>query len=360
MKRNMVRLIAFLHSFALIFSTTSVAADKLEFLAGGEEARVNIPAQRARLLEPFGAEYDEQGYLWIIEMASGNRLLKVNRDGVLEHVAGMMGPRNEKSETLIDGPGLNAVFHGPHNLAIMGPDEVFISDTWNGRIRVWEQKLNSLSCLAGYSIDKPLARTQGPYCIALNPDKTVLYIANLQQIYARDMQSGAMSLVAGNGRKGIPIDGTLAVDSPLVDPRAIAADKQGNIYVLERNGNALRVVRPSGKIETLVNRTGKKGNGLEEGPALDIGLNGPKHLCIDVDGGVLIADAESNTIRKYDPQQRTLRRLVGTGKAGKGSLASPPLECMLSRPHGVSVQSSTGNIVVTDSYNNRVLLLRRE
>lgn len=360
MKQTMVCLMTFVCGLTLMLSSISNAADKLELLAGGDEAQVDIPAQQARLLEPFGAEYDEQGHLWIIEMASGNRLLKVNHDGLLEHVAGKLGPRNDKGETLIDGPGLNAIFHGPHNLAIMGPSEVFISDTWNGRIRVWDQKLNSLSCLPGYSVDKPLARTQGPYCIALNPDKTILYIANLQQIYARDMQSGAMSLVAGNGKKGIPIDGNLAVDSPLVDPRAIAADNRGNIYILERNGNALRVVRPSGKIETLVNRTGKKGNGLEEGPALDIGLNGPKHLCIDVDGGVLIADAESNTIRKYDPQQRTIKRLIGTGKGGKGNLALSPLECMLARPHGVSVQASTGNVVVTDSYNNRVLLLRRE
>ena len=30
------------------------------------------------------------------------------------------------------------------------------------------------------------------------------------------------------------------VDAPLVDPRAVAVDHQGNIYVLERGGNALR------------------------------------------------------------------------------------------------------------------------
>jgi|694.fasta_scaffold01531_8 DNA-binding beta-propeller fold protein YncE len=359
MKRNLVLLMTFVYGVTLMLSNISVAADKLELLAGGEEAQVNIPAQRAQLLEPFGAEFDEQGELWIIEMASGNRLLKVNREGVLEHIAGIIGPRKDNKETLVDGPGLKALFYGPHNLAIMGPGEVFISDTWNGRIRVWNQMLNNLSCLPGYSVDKPQARTQGPYCVALNPDKTILYLANLQQVYARDLHSGAMTLVAGNGKKGIPIDGTMAVESPLVDPRAIAADEQGNLYILERNGNALRVVRPSGKIETLVNRTGKKGNGLEEGRAIDIGLNGPKHLCIDIDGGVLIADAESNTIRKYDPQKRTIKRLIGTGKTGKGSLDSSPLECMLARPHGVSVQASTGNIVVTDSYNNRVLLLRR-
>lgn len=342
-------------------SACVVGQDRLELLAGGSIAKVGIPAREAQLLEPFAAEYDEFNRLWIVEMARGNRLLRVGSDGLLEHIAGRIGPRRVgEEEMLVDGAADRAAFHGPHNLAIINSKEILIGDTWNGRIRRWTEGTGEVDSLAGYAIDMDRARSDGPYCITLSPDKKTLYIANLQRVFARDMQSGELRIVAGNGKKGVPEDGTPAISSPLVDPRAVAADRDGNIYVLERGGNALRVVDALGMIRTVVNRSGKKGNGLEEGEALDIGLNGPKHLCIDPEGAVLIADAESHTIRRYDPKTGMLTRLAGTGKSGKGDLKLPPRECMLSRPHGVSVQSSTGKIVITDSYNDRVLLLSND
>ena len=357
----MSRLTCFLWMIVLCVCSLVTGADRFELLAGGSVSAVGIPAVEAKLLEPFGAEYDEKDQLWIIEMAKGNRLLRVDRDGKLMHMAGKMGGRQEgEEETLVDGRALEATFHGPHNLAILRPEEIFVGVTWNGRIRVWMERTDYVACMAGYTVQQDKARNEGPYCVTLSPDKKTLYIANLLQVYARDMSSGDMRVVAGNGKKGVPVDGARAIDSPLVDPRAVTVDKDGNVYILERNGHALRVVDSSGLIYTVVNRSGKKGTGLEEGVALDIGLNGPKHLCIDVDGCVIIADAESHTIRRYCPKKRTITRLAGTGKSGKGDLSLPPRECMLNRPHGVSLQRSTGQLVITDSYNDRVLLLRHE
>ena len=56
------------------------------------------------------------------------------------------------------------------------------------------------------------------------------------------------------------------VTAPLVDPRAVAADRSGNVYVLERSGHALRVVDPAGKIRTIVG-TGEKGASGDGGSA---------------------------------------------------------------------------------------------
>lgn len=347
-------------TFACIPIARLSGDESLVLLAGGDDETVGVAAKEAKLFEPFAAEYDDNGELWIIEMAQGNRLLRVNRQGKLEHVAGAMGGRDEKKgETFQDGAALDALFHGPHNLAIREAGEVWISDTWNGKIRVWKGITGEVRSLEHYGTDKGLARAQGPYCITFSPDKRTLHIANLRQVLAYDLQKGSVSVVAGNGEKGIPADGTRAVDAPLVDPRAAAADQEGNIYILERNGNALRVVRPSGMIETLVNRSGKAGDGLKEGAALDVKLNGPKHLCLDIDGGVIIADAENHVIRKYDPKTRTIQCLVGNGKKGRGELGTPPRSFMLARPHGVSVDRATGHLVITDSYNNRVLMLKR-
>src|SRR5207247_8607588 len=134
------------------------------------------------------------------------------------------------------------------------------------------------------------AKFSGIYCICLDPAGERLYLDDLdnRRIRMIDLKSGIVSTVAGNGERGKPTDGSTATSSPLVDPRAVAVDKSGNIYVLERSGNALRVVDSQGKIRTIAG-TGEKGASGDGGDALNATMNGPKHLCIDRDGSVLIA-----------------------------------------------------------------------
>lgn len=49
-----------------------------------------------------------------------------------------------------------------------------------------------------------------------------------------DLHSGIVKTIAGNGNRGIPEDGTMATEAPLVDPRAVCSDEAGNVYVLGR------------------------------------------------------------------------------------------------------------------------------
>jgi glucose/arabinose dehydrogenase len=126
------------------------------------------------------------------------------------------------------------------------------------------------------------------------------------------------------------------------------------VYILERNGHALRVVGRDGKIRTVVNAAGKKGAEGDGGDALVATMNGPKHLCVDRDDNVIIADAENNLIRKYVPATGKILRVAGTGKKGADGLNGPPQQCELNRPHGVTVHRD-GTLFITDSYNNRIL-----
>jgi len=146
------------------------------------------------------------------------------------------------------------------------------------------------------------------------------------------------------------------VDEPLVDPRAVAADDQGNVYVLERSGNALRVVYASGKIKTVAG-TGKAGYGGDGGPALAAMMNGPKHLCVEKSGDVLIADTENHVIRRFKVKEGTMELVAGTGKMGSDGVGRAAIRCQLNRPHGV-FERADGTIFIADSENNRVLQLK--
>ena len=163
--------------------------------------------------------------------------------------------------------------------------------------------------------------------------------------------------MAGNGQTGVPKDGAVAIEAPLVDPRAVAANAKGDIYILERSGNALRVVGRDGTIRTVAG-TGAKGSGGDGGAAIEATLNGPKHLCVDHEGNVLIADSENHLIRKYIPATGKIVRVAGTGKKGANGLNGPPEQAELSQPHGVTVHRD-GTLYIADSSNGRIVKIAK-
>ena len=137
----------------------------------------------------------------------------------------------------------------------------------------------------------------------------------------------------------------LAHEPRMNQPNDLAIDAKGNLYVLERNGNALRIVRPNGSIFTLAG-TGKKGT--QDGPAKQATFSGPKHLCLDGQGNVIIADDNNHLIRLYDPKTKSVSTILGGDAEPKSKL---------NRPHGVSI-APDGALWVSDSWNNRVVILR--
>jgi streptogramin lyase len=326
---------------------------RVQLVAGGEREQVNIPADQARLREPFGTSFGSDGSLWIVEMASGNRLLKIDSSGNLQHMAG----QSKAGFSGDNGAGLSAQFNGPHNIAMHPQGSILIADTWNGRVRQYDPIRNLVSSLAGYEVSLESAKKSGPYCVTVSFDGKEVYVADLLRVFAIDLKTHTIRYIAGNGEKGVPKDDAMAIDSPLVDPRAAAADRLGNVYILERNGHSLRVVDPSGKIRTVVNAAGRKGNSGDGGLALAATMNGPKHLAIDPQNRVVIADAENHLVRRYDPTSGLIERIAGTGEKGASGIGKSPLECQLARPHGVTFHPTTGELYITDSYNYRILRL---
>jgi DNA-binding beta-propeller fold protein YncE len=342
---------------------SAALAEKLVLVAGGGDGPDGTEAAKARLIQPFGVDFDGDDIL-IAEMVKGERLRAVKPNGKLVTLAGSEGMKGDAGDT---GPALKAAFNGMHSLAVGGDGKVYLADTWNNRVRVFNPKHSTVAAFAGTG-EKGFAGDGGPareakfggcFCVAFNPDKKNLFITDLdnRRIRKVDMKTGIVTTVAGNGEKGIPKDGADAVKQPLVDPRAAAADKDGNLYILERGGHALRVVDAKGKIKTIAG-TGKAGLGA--GEALKSAMNGPKHLCIDRDGSVLIADTENHRIVRYSPKDGMLTPVAGTGKKGTAGVGGDPLKAEFNQPHGVNVHPKTGDIFIADSSNGRVLKIVKE
>jgi len=331
---------------------------RVVLVAGGETAAVGIPATQAKLTAPFGIARHPDASLRLVELAGG-RYLKIDAQGVLSQLGG----NGAKGYAGDGGPVRDAVFNSPHSLAIASSGDVYIADTLNYCVRRVDGRTGVITTLAGTGVngysgdDGPASRAQcsGVYCVALSPDDRRLYLADLENRRVRvvDLATGMITTIAGNGERGVPADGALAKDSPLVDPRAVAVDSQGNVYILERGGHALRVVDASGRIRTVAG-TGARGYGGDGGPALQAEMRGPKHLCLDGEENVIIADTDNHVIRKYLPREGRIVAVAGAGRQGAAGVPGPAGEVELNFPHGVFLDAD-GSLLIVDSMNNRVL-----
>ena len=294
------------------------------------------------LKQPFGVDFDAKGNMFIAELGGG-RVLRLSPDNILTTIAGD-GSKSYKGD---GGPAKAGTFNGMHNVAVTPQGEAFISDSWNFCVRKIDSK-GIISTVVGtgkrgYGGDGgPLRKAAFTYtmCITMNAAHDKIYIADIQnrRIRVADLKANKVTTIAGNGKRGVPKDGAVATEAPLVDPRAVAPDSKGNVYVLERGGHALRVVRPNGKIFTVAG-TGKKGR--RDGLGKQATLGAPKHICVDDKDNVYIADEANDRIRKFDPRTGMVSTVLGHGKVKLGY------------PHGVTWEK--GKLYVVDTGHNRIL-----
>jgi sugar lactone lactonase YvrE len=309
-------------------------------------------AKAARLIEPFGVAFDRQGNWYICEY-KGQRVTKVDTKGSISIFA---GGDDQNSEGSARG---RLEFNDPHGLVISKDQRMYVADTLNHRALKIDLKTGRAGVVAGvgragYSGDggpAVEATFNQFYAVDINQGGDKLYITDLgnRRVRLLDLKSGVVTTIAGDGQSGVPADGADAAQSPLVDPRATAVDSKGNLYILERRGNALRVVDKAGKIRTVIAPGAVAGAGAP-------GLNGPKHLCVDLKDNVIIADTENHLILKYNPKGGAVEVIAGSGEKGDRLVTGDPLKTQLNRPHGVFVHPS-GALYISDSENNRVLKL---
>jgi sugar lactone lactonase YvrE len=129
----------------------------------------------------------------------------------------------------------------------------------------------------------------------------------------------------------------------------------GDLYLALREGNA--ILRIDARTQTLhrIAGTGKQGYAGDGGPAMNATLGGPKGLAY-APGELFVADTENHAVRRVDLTTGVITTVLGTGVRGDGPETSP-LDCKLSRPHGVLADAS-GTVYVTDSEAHRIRVMK--
>jgi sugar lactone lactonase YvrE len=253
----------------------------------------------------------------------------------------------------------------PHEIAFDARGHLYIAERDNHVVRKVDGSTGVISTLAGTGVAgfsgdggaASRAELRQPHSIAIGPDGELLVcdIGN-HRIRAVDLSTGTIETIGGTGEQLPTPDGAPLKGAPLNGPRTMVIDRDGTIYLALREGNALYRIAPRTRTLHHLAGTGEQGYSGDGGPARLAKLAGPKGLALS-GRSLYLADTESHTIRRVDLDRGTIVTVLGTGVRGDGP-ETDPLQCRLSRPHGLFA-GTDGTLYVADSEAHRIRVLRR-
>jgi DNA-binding beta-propeller fold protein YncE len=257
------------------------------------------------------------------------------------------------------GAATNASLNLPHEIQFDAAGNLYIAERDSHVIRKVDGKTGNISTIAGTGVagfsgdGGPASRAQlrQPHSIAVDASGRLLIcdVGN-HRIRQVDLSSNRIETYAGTGERQPTADGALLKGTPLNGPRTMAFDREGNLYLALREGNAIfRIALEDATLHHLAG-TGEQGYSGDGGPAVRAKLAGPKGLAY-ANGRLYVADTENHVVRCIDIATGMITTVLGTGQRGDGP-EPDPLRCALARPHGVVADS--GRLYVGDSEAHRI------
>lgn len=163
--------------------------------------------------------------------------------------------------------------------------------------------------------------------------------------------AGTIITVAGTGATGSSGDGGMSFNAGLYNPRAVALDRSGNLYIADQNNNRIRRVDTNYVITTFAGK-GSAGYSGDGGMATNALLYAPNGVALDSAGNLFIADCSNNRIRKVDTNG-IITTFAGKGTSGFSGDGNQATNAALNVPGGIAFDLA-GNLFIADYGNNRI------
>jgi NHL repeat len=266
------------------------------------------------------------------------------------------------------GPAVDAQLSLPIALAFDAQGNLYISDHGNDVIRKVDTN-GIITTVAGVGPSDTFVKgqwvpgvqpkggdggpaTQGvlesPWGITFDANGN-LYIADREHQAIREVDTnGIITTVAGTGVRGYSGDGGPAAKAKLNKPLGVVFDGSRNMYIADESNARIRKVDTSGTITT-VGGTGGLGCSGNGGPATAASIENPHGIGFGPDGSMYISEGVCNAVRKIDTHG-TILPVFGTGTAGCTGLdGGSALAAALSNPGDLTFDAR-GNLYVDDLY----------
>jgi sugar lactone lactonase YvrE len=343
----------------------------------------------ARFHNPAGVWLDSTGNLYIAdqwdnkirEVTTGANAIVTTVAGT--GVAGFGGDGGKASAAELDGP-LAVILDSAGNMTI--------ADSGNGRIRQFVVKSIINTKAGGGSIGDGGAATAAeladPVTVAWDSTGANYYIADSANNRIREVTTSGISTVVGDGLPSVWEllqwgDGGSALLATLLNPKGVAVDATGNLYIADTGDSVVRAVNTQATAVTILgvtiqpgdiatvagsglsceNPTGVCGDGA---PATGSGarITYPAAVTLDGHGNLYISDYFDNRVREVlavagncgtytNLKVGYMCTLAGTGVVGSTGDGGPATSAKLHYPYGLAVDSGN-NVYIADSMNNRI------
>ena len=306
------------------------------------------PASGATITYIATVAVDRSGNVLVADAGAG-RIRKVDRTtNIITTEAGGSGE---------GAPAISAILFTPRGVAVDASGNVYIADTFHHRIRKVNAVTKAITTIAGTGTPgvsgdggpATAARIFTPFGVRLDRLGN-LYIADDDNYRIRkiDAATGIISTVAGNGSNDFSGDGGPATAAALSEPKAVAVDTAGNLYIADPFNARIRFVNAATGIIT----TFAGGGMLDDGArATDASLYQPSGVAVDAAGNVYIADTGNSRIRRVDAVTRIITTVAGGGVDFNDGVAATAARLVF--PFGVAIDAS-GNLYVADTGTSRI------
>lgn len=167
----------------------------------------------------------------------------------------------------------------------------------------------------------------------------------------KEDQNARLTLVAGNGRLGYSGDDGPATSAQLYDPRGVAVDSAGNVYIADAWNHRIRRVSGGG-ISTAAG-TGTRGFSGDGGQAPSAQLDSPTGLALD-GGGNLYIGFWNHRVRRVSASG-IITTVAGTGVPGYSGDGGPATSAQLYFPFRIAADGTGSVYLGTYAYAVRKL-----
>lgn len=301
------RLLSAIFSAALTAQSTGYT---IETFAGSTWTGDGRVAKDAVLVQPQAIAADPAGNLYISD-AADHRIRRVAPTGLIETVAGTGSPGYRGDA----GPANKALLRSPYGLAADAAGNLFVADLGNGCVRriAADGSIQtyagggSQSVSAGAAIKATNAKLIQPRDVAVDRIGN-LYISDFAAHYVYQVTpDGVLSVVAGTGQPGSMIFSAPAVNAPLAYPAGLAVDPTGALYIADSGNKRVRRLA-FGWLTTVVDNA-----------AREMEFVTPTGLACDTLGRLFIADGGARTTVLFPDGTFTSVAIGGTAIALRNS-----------------------------------------
>lgn len=313
----------------------------------------NGPAVSAQLRHPYGVVVDSTGTRYFSEFGN-HRVRRITSDGKISTIAGT-GTKGFSGDC---GPAVSAQLNVPRGVAVDSAGSVYIADSDNHRVR--KITADGKICTVVGTGTKGFGGDGGPATAAQLDDPRgvavdsagVLYVSEYNNRRVRKITTdGLISTVAGTGTAGSDGDGGPAVLAQLNRPRGVAVGRAGDLYIVDAGSHRVRKVAADGKISTVAG-AGTKGFNGDGGPATAAQLDSPFEVAVDSIGTLYIGEFGNHRVRKITADGK-ISTIAGTGTADFAGDGGPAASAQLNNPIGVAVDRAN-TLYIADHANSRV------